>query len=147
MEQRIVYLAGAVELEDTWRARAYDELEVAGFLPLDPLRGEECKVVGKHLVPNIPAELIVARDLNDLRRVEQSAGICLMHFKTTEDGRGPTATLCEMMWCYDHGVPIIGVLGPKCSPYLKNHPWLKVMVTHRETSLTAAIDIIIQQFS
>jgi hypothetical protein len=146
MGERIVYLAGAVELADTWRERAARELEEAGFVALDPLRGEECKVVGKHLVPNIPAELIVARDLNDLRRVERAAGVCLMHLRTTEDGRQPTATLCEMMWCHDHGVPIIGVIGPKCSPYLREHPWVKVMITHRETSLTAALDTIIRQF-
>jgi len=142
----MVYLAGAVELEDTWRARATEVLEKEGFIALDPLRGEECKVVGKHLVPNVPAELIVARDLNDLRRIKHAAGICLMHLKTTEDGRNPTATLCEMMWCYDNRVPIIAVIGPKCSPYLKNHPWVKVMVTHKETSLTAAMDVIVTQF-
>jgi hypothetical protein len=142
----MVYLAGAVELEDTWRARATEELIAAGFYPLDPLRGEKCKVVGKHLVPNVPAELIVARDLNDLRRVEQSAGVCLMHFRQTEDGRQPTATLCEMMWCYDHGVPIIGIIGPKCSPYLREHPWIKVMVTHRVTSLTAGLEVITETF-
>jgi hypothetical protein len=143
----IVYLAGAVELEDTWRSRAAEELQAAGYQTLDPLRGEECKVVGKHLVPNVPAELIVARDLNDLRRVARSSGLCLMHLKQTEDGRSPTATLCEMMWCYDHGVPIIGIIGPKCSPYLREHPWVKVMVTHKVTSLTAAIEVITGTFT
>jgi hypothetical protein len=142
----LVYLAGAVELEDTWRARAAEVLNAADIETINPVRGEECTVVGKHLVPNIPAEVIVSRDLNDLRRVQQAAGVCLMHFKTTADGRLPTATLCEMMWCYDHGVPVIGVIGPKCSPYLREHPWIKVMVTHRETSLTAAMDIIVEHF-
>jgi hypothetical protein len=146
MFERMVYLAGAVELEDTWRERAAKELEEAGFIPLDPLRGETAKVVGKHLVPDVPAELIVARDLNDLQRIKASAGVCLMHFKQTEDGRNPTATLCEMMWCFDHGVPIIGVIGPKCSPYLREHPWVKVMVTHRVTSLTAALEVITTTF-
>jgi hypothetical protein len=94
----------------------------------------------------VPAELIVARDLNDLQRVHSCGGVCRMHFKTTEDGRRPTATLCEMMWCYLHRVPIIAVIGPKCCSYYREHPWVKVLVTHQETSLTAALDVIINHF-
>jgi hypothetical protein len=147
MAKKVVYLAGAVELTDTWRGRAEKELRDAGFEPLNPLRGEECKAVGKHLVTNVTDKMIVARDLNDLRQVKQSAGVCLMHFKTTAEGRQPTATIAEMMWCYLNAVPIVAVIGPKCSPVLREHPWVKVMVASQSTSLTGAIETIIESFS
>ena len=51
--RRYVYLAGAVEIVDTWRERAATELRAAGFEPLDPMRGEICKQKGKHVVSDI----------------------------------------------------------------------------------------------
>jgi hypothetical protein len=144
--ETFIYLAGAVELEDTWRDRATVELLAMGFTALNPLRGENNKVVGRHLEANVTPEMIVARDLNDLWRVHQSAGVCLMHLKNTVDGRRPTATLCELMWCYLHRVPVIAVIGPKCCAYYREHPWVKVLVTHRDTSLTAALDTIEKHF-
>ena len=145
--KRFVYLAGAVEIVDTWRARAAAELTEAGFTPLDPMRGEQCKQKGKHVVSDISGELIVARDLNDLQRVAASGGLCLMHLKTTAEGRAPTATLCELMFCYDHQIPVIAVIGPKCSPLLREHPWVHVLTVHRPTSLTAALDLITSYFA
>jgi hypothetical protein len=147
MSKRLVYLAGAVELEDTWRERAGDELATAGYEPINPLRGENSEKIQQKLVVDVTPELIVARDLLDLDRVRRSGGICLMHFKSTDDGRRPTATLCEMMWFYMNHVPIVAVIGPKCCAYLRDHPWVKVMVTHRETSLTGALDLIESYFT
>lgn len=146
-QRRYVYLAGAVEIVDTWRARAAAELTEAGFTPLDPMRGEQCKQKGKHVISDISGELIVARDLNDLQRVASSGGLCLMHLKTTAEGRAPTATLCELMFCYDHQIPVIAVIGPKCSPLLREHPWVHVLTVHRPTSLTAALDLITTYFA
>ena len=146
-QRRFVYLAGAVEIVDTWRGRAAAELTEAGFTPLDPMRGEQCKQKGKHVVSDISGELIVARDLNDLQRVAASGGLCLMHLKTTAEGRAPTATLCELMFCYDHQIPVIAVIGPKCSPLLREHPWVHVLTVHRPTSLTAALDLITTYFA
>ncbi len=145
--RRYVYLAGAVEIVDTWRGRAATELRAAGFEPLDPMRGEICKQKGKHVVSDISGELIVSRDLNDLRRVAASGGLCLMHLKTTAEGRNPTATLCELMFCYDHGIPVIAVIGPKCSPILREHPWVHVLTAHRPTSVTAALELITTYFA
>ena len=145
--RRYIYLAGAVEIVDTWRERAATVLREAGFETLDPMRGEKCAQKGKHVVSDISGELIVARDLNDLRRVADSGGLCLMHLKTTAEGRAPTATLCELMFCYDHGIPVIAVIGPKCAPILREHPWVKVLTVHRPTSLTAALDLITSYFA
>lgn len=144
---RLVYLAGAVEIDDTWRERAAVELRKAGFTPLDPMRGEQVQKKGKHLVSDASDGLIVTRDLNDLDRVAASGGLCLMHLKTTAEGRPPTATLCEMMYCYTKNIPVIAVVGPKCSPILREHPWVRVMTAHRATSVTGALEVITQYFA
>lgn len=146
-QRRYVYLAGAVEIVDTWRERAAQVLEEAGFGALDPMRGEICKQKGKHVVSDISGELIVARDLNDLQRVANSGGLCLMHLKTTAEGRAPTATLCELMFCYLNQIPVIAVVGPKCSPILREHPWVHVLTVHRPTSVTAALELITSYFA
>ena len=147
MSDRLVYLAGAVEITDTWRERAAKELTEAGFTALNPLRGEDYKQVGKHIVSNIPDNLIVRRDLNDLDRTQQSGGLCLMNLNKTAEGRNPIGTLFELMYCYDRGIPVIAVMSEsRCDPAYRKHPWIKAMVAGEVSSVTAAIELIVSYF-
>lgn len=147
MSPRLVYLAGPVELKDTWRHWAMMQLSAAGFNTLDPMRGEECKKVGKHIESNVSDDLIVHRDLNDLQRVRASGGLCLMNLSTTDEGRRPMGTLFELMWCYDHQVPVVAVVGKKCDPNVRTHPWVRHMIAYPGTSVTDAVTLIKTYFT
>jgi hypothetical protein len=142
MSERFVYLAGPVEIVDTWRERAARELEAAGYTPLNPLRGEDYAQCGKHIKSSIPDQLIVTRDLNDLARTEYSGGLCLMNLSSTAEGRRPIGTLFELQWCYDHRLPVVAVMGSKCDPAYRKHPWIKVMVGYEAASVTEALALI-----
>lgn len=146
MSERLVYLAGAVEIIDTWRERAARELTAAGYVPLNPLRGEDYRKVGKHIVSDISDTLIVRRDLNDLDRTALSGGLCLMNLSTTAEGRNPIGTLFELMYCYDRGIPVIAVMGDKCAPAYKKHPFIKEMVSCEVSSVTAALELFAHYF-
>lgn len=144
--RRYVYLAGAVEIDDTWRKRAAEALSKMGLEPLDPLRGEEHKSVGKHIQASVPDSLLVMRDLNDMQRIKLSGGLVLMNLSTTKEGRKPVGTLFELMWSWDNRVPVIAVMGRDCPPEYKNHPWIKTMVSYEATSVTAALNLIEEYF-
>ncbi len=146
--KRFVYLAGPVEYEgDTWRGRAGTFVEKLGFEPIDPIRGEQLKRVGKHIESDVPDKVIVMRDLNDLRRVALSGGLVVMNLSTTSDGRKPIGTLFELQWCYDNQVPVIAVMGRDCDPNYRTHPWIKTMVTFEATSVTAALEMVESYFT
>lgn len=140
--RRYVYLAGPVEVEDTWRKTAAKALGEMGFEALDPMRGEDIKAVGKHVVTDYPDALVVERDLNDLERVRLSGGLCIMNFNTTKDGRRPGATWCELENCRKAGIPVIAIVGRNTHPATKNNPWVKVLAAARVTSLKAALELI-----
>lgn len=145
--RRYVYLAGPVELEGTWRKRAGEALTKMGLEPLDPLRGEEHKTVGKHIQASVPASLLVFRDLNDMNRIKYSGGLVLMNLSTTAEGRKPIGTLFELMWCWDNRIPVIAVMGRDCDPSYRNHPWIKTMVSYEATSVTDALNLIEEYFA
>ena len=146
--KRCVYLAGPTEIEgDTWRTKAGEKLEQMDFEPIDPMRGEQLRRVGKHLESDVPDEAIVMRDLNDLRRTALTGGICLMSLDTTSDGRRPIGTLFELMWCWLHGVPVVAVMGRNTDPMYRTHPWVKTMVTYKATSMTDALKFIEAYFA
>ena len=142
VDKRIVYLAGPVEIEDTWREKAADALEKLDFKVLNPLRGEEFKRVGKHIRSSMSDKAIVQRDINDLERVKLSGGFILMNLNSTLEGRNPIGTLFELMWSYLNHVPVVAVMGRECQPVYKNHSWIKEMVMHQATSITDAINFI-----
>jgi hypothetical protein len=144
--RRYVYLAGAVEVEDTWRKRAAESLLKMGLEPLDPMRGEKHKKVGKHVQANVPASLLVMRDLNDMQRVSLSGGLVLMNLSITKEGRKPVGTLFELMWSWQERVPVIAVMGRECPPEYKNHPWIKTMVSYEASSVGAALELIEEYF-
>lgn len=144
--RRYVYLAGPVELEGTWRKRAGEALAKMGLEPLDPLRGEDHKTVGKHIKASVPDSLLVMRDLNDMQRIKLSGGLVLMNLSTTAEGRKPIGTLFELMWLWDNRVPVIAVMGRDCDPSYKNHPWIKEMVSYEATSVTDALNLIEEYF-
>jgi hypothetical protein len=144
--RRYVYLAGPVELQDTWRDRAGKALAKMGLEPLDPLRGEDHKTVGKHIQASVPDSLLVMRDLNDMQRIKNSAGFVLMNLSSTAEGRRPIGTLFELMWLWDNRVPVIAVMGRDCDPNYKNHPWIKEMVSYEATSVTDALNMIEEYF-
>jgi nucleoside 2-deoxyribosyltransferase len=145
--KRAVYLAGPVEVEgDTWRARAAEALEKLGFEPINPLRGEEIKKVGKHIQSDVPDKAIVVRDKSDLRRVQLTGGFVVMNLCTTSDGRDPIGTLFELQWCVDRDVPVIAVMGRGCKPNYRTHPWIKEAVGYEASSLTDALNFIENYF-
>ncbi len=144
--RRLVYLAGPVEIEDTWRKRAHIALAKMGMEGLDPMRGEEIKTVGKHLETNVPDSLLVTRDLNDLYRTKLSGGFCLMNLSTTKEGRKPIGTLFELQWCFDNNIAVIAVMGRDCDPSYRHHPWINVMVSAQVSSVTAGLKLIEQYF-
>lgn len=144
--RRYVYLAGPVEFEDTWRNRAGAALKKMGFEPLDPMRGEEHKTVGKHIESNIPDSLLVMRDLNDLQRCKISAGFVLMNLSTTKEGRKPLGTLFELMWAWSNRVPVVAIMGRECDPEYKKHPWINTMVSCKMSSVTSALSLIEEYF-
>ena len=145
--RRYVYLAGPVELEGSWRERASKALREMGLEPLDPLRGEEHKAKGKHIVASVPDALLVMRDLNDMQRIKLSGGLCMMNLSTTEEGRKPLATIMELMWLWLNQVPVIGIMGRDCSPEYRNHPWIKYMSSYQATSVKDALDLIEEYFA
>lgn len=146
MSARLVYLAGPVEIKDTWRERAARELTQSGFTALNPLRGEDYKQIGKHVISDIPDALIVSRDLNDLYRTMMSGGLCLMNLSTTAEGRRPIGTLFELQYCYDNRIPVVAVMGDKCDPAYRKHPWIKTMVGYEAQSVTDALKLISTYF-
>ena len=144
--RRYVYLAGPVEIEDTWRARSIDVLAKMGLEGLDPMRGEQIVAVGQCLRSNVSDSLLVARDLNDLERTRLSGGLTLMNLSKTGEGRPPIGTLFELMWCWERKVPIIAVMGRECLPRYRNHPWIKLMVSEQVPSVTAGLKLIEEYF-
>lgn len=144
--RRYVYLAGPVEEEDTWRTRAVEQLEKLGMEGLDPMRGELIKKVGKHIVTDKPDNLIVARDLNDLKRTADSGGVCIMNLSTTKEGRRPGATMAELEYCRANGIPVIAIVGKTCHPQFRNNPWVNVIAAATVTSLTAALKLVEDYF-
>ncbi|MFX0095567.1 MAG: hypothetical protein ACFFBD_27770 [Candidatus Hodarchaeota archaeon] len=145
--KRYVYLAGAVEIEDTWRMVATEKLAKIGFIAINPIRNEKLKSIGKHIKSETPDRLTVTRDLNDLNQIKLSGGLIIANLNTTKEGRRPCATLMEIFWAWTNQVPIIGVIGKSCEPILKYHPWLKVMVSAEVSSIEKAIDLIQEYFA
>lgn len=144
--KRLVYLAGPIEIVDTWRERAGAVLDKLGFESINPLRGEDFKKSGKYIQSDIPDNLIVMRDVHDMQRCSLSGGFCLMNLSKTAEGRNPIGTLCELEWCYEHRLPVIGVVGAQCDPGYKNSPWVKTRVSYRATSVTDALTLIENYF-
>ena len=142
-----VYLAGACEVEDTWRARAAKALDKLGFEAINPLRGETLRKAGKVVDTDIPPKLLVARDLYDMSQVKLSGGLFLMSLNTTSEGRKPCGTLYELSWAYTNGVPVIGIIGRDCAIEIRKHPWTEECVTHQCTSLRAALKLIEEYFA
>jgi hypothetical protein len=148
MNRRYVYLAGPIEYEgDTWRKKAGEALIKLGFYPIDPLRNECIVRVGKHLASDLTDTEVVRRDLDDIKRVGLSGGLILANLNTTAAGRNPIGTLFELMNAYDNSIPVVSIMGKKCSPHIKTHPWVKYCSTCQCTSLTAALDTIERLFT
>jgi hypothetical protein len=145
-ERRYVYLAGPVEEVDTWRARASERLALLGLEGLDPMRGENIKKVGSHMTTDRPDNAVVSRDLSDMKRTAKSGGLCIMNFNTTKEGRRPGATMCELEYCRNAGIPVIAVIGKTCHPQFKNNPWVNVIASAQVTSVTAALKLIEDYF-
>lgn len=145
--KRLIYLAGPIEYEgDTWRAKATELLEKLGFKTLNPLRNEQIKKVGKHLVSDLSDTEVVRRDLDDLKRTSLSGGLILANLNKTSSGRSPIGTLFELMYAYDNNIPVVSIMGKNCDPHIKTHPWVKYCTTCTVTSLTAAVEIIERLF-
>jgi hypothetical protein len=141
-----VYLAGACEVEDTWRARAAKALEKLDFEPINPLRGETLRKAGKIVDTDITPKLLVTRDLYDMNQVRLSGGLFIMNLNTTSEGRKPIGTLMELCWAYVHGVPVVGIVGRDCAIEIRKHPWVEECVTHPCTSLKAALELVEEYF-
>lgn len=143
-----VYLAGPAEVEDSWRERATKALDKLGFDVVNPMRGEKLRRgrgegdVGS----NVSDKLIVVRDHYDMNQVKLSGGFFLMNFNTTEDDRDPMGTLMELEWAYINNMPVVGILGRDTVAAIRNHPWIKELVTHPCTSLKASLNLIEQYF-
>ncbi len=147
MSNRHVYLCGPVEVEgDTWREKTSIKLKELGFVPIDPLRGEDLKKVGRHVESDLSDKMIVRRDLNDMERTRMSGGLVLANLQTTADGRTPIGALFEIMWANVYQVPVISVLGEKTHVSIRTHPWVKFCSTDETTSLTKALEIIERYF-
>jgi hypothetical protein len=144
-----VYLAGACEVEDSWRDRAARELDKLGYDPVNPLRGEKLRKRGTKgdVTTDIPDALLVSRDHYDLNHVLLSGGLILMNLNTTPEGRQPLATLMELEWSWMHRVPVVAIIGRDTAPPIRNHPWIKHMVSYSATSLTAALVLIESYFT
>lgn len=144
MHKRIVYLAGPVEVEGAvWRERVSKRLEELGFEPLNPLRGEEIRKVGKFVQSDIPDKTIVARDKSDMNRVRLTGGFVIMNLNTTNEGRPPIATLMELQWCVDHDVPVLGIMSDRdCDSRIRTHPWINESLSYKVTSVTAALAFV-----
>ena len=143
MSKRIVYLAGALELEgDTWRKRAGAALAKMNFIPLDPVRRETIKKVGKYAQSDMSDLAVVNRDLNDLKRMELSGGFVLMNLNNSSDGRRPMGTLFELEWCRSRNIPVVAIMGRECDSSLKNHPWVSVSVIYKASSVQDALTFI-----
>lgn len=141
-----VYLAGPAEVEDSWRDRATKALDKLGFDVINPMRGEKLRQKRGDIASDISDKLIVTRDHYDMNQVRLSGGFFLMNFSTTAEGRDPMGTLMELEWAWIHNVPVIGILGRDAAAIIKNHPWVKELVTHPSTSLKAALELIEQYF-
>ena len=143
-----VYLAGPAEIVDTWRERATKGLDKIGFDVINPMRGETLRSKRGDIESDITPKLIVIRDHYDMNQVRLSGGFFLMKFDTTQDDvpREPMATLMELEWAFIHNVPVVGIIGRETSARIRNHPWVKELVTHSETSLTRALELIEQYF-
>ena len=144
--RRYVYLAGPVEEEDTWRSASVEYLAKLGLEGLDPMRGELLKKVGKRIKTDKPDNLIVARDLNDLKRTADSGGLCIMNLNTTKTDRRPGATMCELEFCRANGIPVIAIVGKTCHPQFRDNPWVNVIAAAIVSSRTAALKLIEEYF-
>jgi len=145
-DRRYVYLAGPVEEEDTWRARSMEYLAKLWLEGLDPMRGETLKKVGKRILTDKPDNAIVSRDLNDLKRVADSGGLCIMNLNTTKEDRRPGATMSELEFCRANGIPVIAIIGKTCHPQFRDNPWVNVIAAAKVTSVTAALKLIEEYF-
>lgn len=147
MKNRYIYLAGPIEYQgDTWRKKASVLVKEHGFVALDPLRNENIKKVGKHLESDFTDKGIVRRDLDDLNRTRLSGGLMIANLNKTADGRECVGTLFEMMYAYDHQIPVISIMGKACPVNLKTHPWILYCSTYETTSLTGAVECIVKYF-
>lgn len=147
MSKRYIYLAGPIEYDgDTWRKKTAEMLLGYGFTALDPLRNEKILQVGKHLTSDLSDKAIVRRDLDDMNRVKLSGGLMLANLNRTSSGRKAIGTLFELMYAYDHQIPVISIMGKECPVSLKTHPWVKYCSTYEVTSLKGAMEVITSYF-
>lgn len=146
-----VYLAGPVEVEDTWREKTAEKLKKLRELglkiePLDPIRTEQIKR-SRGITTDIPPHAVVAMNLHDLNRTRLSGGFVLMNLNTTKEGRRPLGTLFEFQWANDHEVPVIAVVGRDAHPDIRNHPFVIRNAAYVATSLTDALNFIEAHFA
>ena len=75
--RRYVYLAGPVELTDTWRDRAARSLTKMGLEPVDPLRGQSHKTVANQTSKHIKASVTFSTHYGNDRNTVSPAPVQL----------------------------------------------------------------------
>ncbi len=137
------YLAGPVELIDTWREKASKDLKEIGVEPINPMEGEEIRKLDNGMFTSqfTPKE-ILERNIRDLVSVKESNGICLMKLDTSEEGRRPTGALLEFEWCVLNEVPVVWVVSDRTEQNIRCSPWTAEQATHIAESMEDALGYI-----
>lgn len=137
------YLAGPVELVDTWREKASKDLREIGVEPINPMEGEEIRRLDNGMViSQFTHKEILERNIRDLVAVKKSNGVCLMKLDTSEEGRRPTGALLEFEWCVLNEVPVIWVVSEKTETNIRHSPWTSEQATYIAESMEDAIEYI-----
>lgn len=143
-----VYLAGPIEIKDTWREETEKALKIRGLDPIDPIRNEKTQINSFGVPgppPDLPGSLVVARDLSDLRETKYSGGFVLMNLNTSDEGRRPIGSLFELQWCYDNQVPCIVFMHEETTdPSIFCHSWVHNHATHIVSTLEEALKFVEQ---
>ena len=146
MNRRKVYLAGCVEVEDTWRGEAEKLLHDLGFETINPIRQETIRIQNGVAVSSLNPKAVMDRNLLDLHDMRRSGGFILMNLNSTREGRRPMGCLMELMWAYERQVPVIAFMGDDTHPDIRYHPWIRSCITCCSESLEGAIGIIRRYF-
>jgi len=142
--KKYIYLAGTIQKGHSateYRKRIAGVLKLYKLYVLDPLRN---KYNSKKWVNYSPNEIVV-RDLQDIRRAHVVLAVML---KAKNSSFG---TPCEIMYAYEHGIPVIFITDEK---YLTEHPWPKSLcariyfvdseVQDQDSALNVALDLAVE---
>jgi nucleoside 2-deoxyribosyltransferase len=146
--KKVCYLAGLISTDFpqsiSWRLAAESALHEHATV-LSPMRGKDdlfCTSQDGGLTdPSLTAGDIVLRDYNDI----QTADIVLVNLDDFGSPRAPMGTLCELAWAWERRIPIIAVASPD-NTLMRNHPFLKAMVTRYFEDLDSAVAHVLSYY-